>query len=70
MLATGERTSIEIALENGSKFPVYAVVRLFSNIDMLGRYATCTKLTEQPQGFFGQFWEGALGPFRLGKLAR
>ena len=33
MLATGERTSIEIALENGSKFPVYAVVRLFSNID-------------------------------------
>ena len=22
------------------------------------------------QGFFLQFWEGALGPFRLGKLAR
>ena len=21
------------------------------------------------QGFFLQFWEGALGPFRLGKLA-
>ena len=21
------------------------------------------------QGFFWQFWEGALGPFRLGKLA-
>ena len=34
MLAICERTSIEIALENGSKFPVYAVVRLFSNIDM------------------------------------
>ena len=33
MLAICERTSIEIALENGLKFPVYAVVRLFSNID-------------------------------------
>ena len=33
MLAICERTSIEIALENGSKFPVYAVARLFSNID-------------------------------------
>ena len=21
-------------------------------------------------GIFGQFWEGAIGPFRLGKLAR
>ena len=33
MLAICERTSIEIALENGSKFPVYAIVCLFSNID-------------------------------------
>ena len=29
MLAICERTSIEIVLENGSKFPVYAVVGLF-----------------------------------------
>ena len=33
MLAICERTSIEIELENGSKFPVYAVVCIFSNID-------------------------------------
>ena len=34
MLAICERTSIEIALENGSKFPVYGVVRLFNNIEI------------------------------------
>ena len=28
------------------------------------------RITKVNQGFFLQFWEGALGPFRLGKLAR
>ena len=46
MLAICERISIEIALENGSKFSAYAAVRLFSNT----RYSPRTR-AEDPIGF-------------------
>ena len=29
----------------------------------------CNVYIIYPKGFFWQFWEGTLGPFRLGKLA-
>ena len=38
-------------------------VAICTSIDFAKKPKSC-------QGFFLQFWEGALGPFRLGKLAR
>lgn len=38
MIAICERTSIEITLENATNYAVYALLRLFSIIDMVKIY--------------------------------
>ena len=49
------------------KLPLIFVLSIFERPFYTG-FTVCHK--ETVQGFFLQFWEGALGPFRLEKLAR
>ena len=55
---------IRIALSrNNKKYPIFIIEYAAISVN-------CPTVGICAQGFFLQFWEGALGPFRLGKLAR
>ena len=51
MIAICERTSIETAVENATNFSVYAVIRLFSIIDIIKRKKIIYSVTRAGRHF-------------------